>query len=115
MKRILAVVLFICFQSSVMATTYSLDELQAMLDNNKKPEVVSPYKQLIKVKGLGDFKSCKEWQKEQLIPYAVYPQKIGASMEKLYSIRVLMEDRTLTFNCIDLDNVSGTINEAMYK
>lgn len=53
--------------------------------------------------------------KEQLIPYAVYPQKIGASMEKLYSIRVLMEDRTLTFNCIDLDNVSGTINEAMYK
>ncbi|WP_166264542.1 hypothetical protein [Providencia sp. M-27] len=115
MKRALAVILFTCSQSPLMATTYSLDELQAMSANNKKPEIVRPYKQLIKVKELGDFNACKEWQKEQLTPYAAYPQKIGASMEKLYSIRVWMEDRTLTFNCIDLDNVSGTINEAMYK
>ncbi|GAB1439190.1 hypothetical protein MASR2M36_19550 [Providencia sp.] len=98
-----------------MATTYSLDELQTMLDNNRKPNVVTPYKQLVKVKGLGDFRSCKKWQKEQLVPYAGYPQKLGASMERLYSIRVLLEDSTLTFNCIDLDNLSGTINEAMYK
>ncbi|GAB1439883.1 hypothetical protein MASR2M36_26610 [Providencia sp.] len=115
MKRILLGLLLIGFQSSLMATTYSLDELQTMLDNNKKPEVVRPFKQLVKVTGLGNFNSCKEWQKEQLAPYAGYPQEVGASMEKLYSIRVLMEDRTLTFNCIDLDNVSGTINEAMYK
>ncbi len=115
MKRILAAILFMCFQSSLMATTYSLDELQTILDNNKKPEVALPYKQLVKVKGLGDFKSCKKWQKEQLAPYASYPQKIGASMEKLYSIRVLTEDRTITVNCIDLDNITGTVNEAMYK
>ncbi|USR63409.1 hypothetical protein NFC79_11685 [Providencia stuartii] len=115
MKRALAVILLMYFPQAAMATTYSLDELQIMLDNNRRPEVVSSYKQLVKVKGLGDFNSCKKWQKEQLAPYAGYPQKVGASMEKLYSIRVLLEDRTLTFNCIDLDNVSGTINEAIYK
>lgn len=115
MKRILMIILLMYLPQAVMATTYSLDELQTMLDNNRKPDVVTPYKQLVKVKGLGDFKSCKKWQKEQLAPYAGYPQKLGASMEKLYSIRVLLEDRTLTFNCIDLDNLSGTINEAMYK
>lgn len=115
MKRVLAVMLLVYFSQAAMATTYSLDELQTMLDNNKKPEVVRPYKQLVKVKELGDFKSCKKWQKEQLAPYAGYPQEVGASMEKIYSIRVFLEDRTLTFNCIDLDNVSGTINEAMYK
>ncbi|MEQ4675514.1 hypothetical protein ABN063_13180 [Providencia vermicola] len=115
MKRALAVILLMYFPQAAMATTYSLDELQIMLDNNRRPEVVSSYKQLVKVKGLGDFNSCKKWQKEQLAPYAGYPQKVGASMEKLYSIRVLLEDRKLTFNCIDLDNVSGTINEAMYK
>lgn len=111
----MAVILLTCFQSPLIATTYSLDELQAMLDNNKKPEVVLPYKQVVKVKGLGDFKSCKKWQEEQLVPYSAFPQKIGASMEKIYSIRVLAKDRTITINCIDLDNVSGTINEAMYK
>ncbi|EKT55560.1 hypothetical protein [Providencia sneebia] len=115
MKKILVVTLLSCIHFPLMATTYGLDELQKMLDNNKKPDVVSPIKQLVKVKDLGSFKSCKEWQKKQLEPYVAYPQKVGASMEKLYSIRVLLEDRMLTFNCIDLDNVSGTINEVMYK
>lgn len=115
MQRILIVMFGLCFMPSLMATTYSLEELQTMLDNNKKPEVVLPYKQLIAVSNFVDFDSCQKWQKEQLVPYSIYPQKVAAKMEVVYSIRVLMEDRTLTVNCIDIDNVKGTINEALYK